>query len=716
MIKKSYNISGFDCANCARKAEEHLNKKKEIASARIDFSKNKLYISYKENELSIETLLSYISEVETDLINLTDSDTKIAKTKIITKDLIFLIGRVLLGIFVIILAFTAFHDDKFFWVNFGIYLAALIILTYDILYKVIKHIIHLENPIDEYLLITISAYGAFAIAAITKDAHDFMEAIMVVALFQIGRVIEAIATNKSKEAIMSAVDMRIDVANVYRDNKVIKVKPEDLHVNDMVLVVAGEQIPVDGEIVEGEANIDTSSLTGEYVPVFAKQNTLVFSGTLVKTGSIKIKVLKEYKDSTLRKIADLITNSGEKKSKADKFITKFAKIYTPCVLALSILFIIIGGAISTDWPLFALNGLKMLVVACPCAIVISVPMAYFSAVGLASKNGIVVKGTNYLEELLRMKKLICDKTGTLTHGSFAIQKVVTNNVSKNELLESLYACECLSTHPVGKAICHGQDLRKLSAKVNDFSEISGLGTQVKYKNHSLAAGNIKLFNMMKINVPEVEDFGTIVYCSIDNKYIGYVVLSDEIKQDAQPMVDLLHSEDVEIILLTGDKEENAKEICGELGIDRYKAELLPEQKTDSLLTEMSSNGKFAVGYIGDGINDAASIRRSDVGIAMGGIGSDVAVENADIVIMNDDPAKVWDAIKIAKMARNTALFNIIAALTIKFSIEIVVAVSTLTHAYDVPMFVAVLADTGLTVLLVLNSLFLLYRKVKRKKL
>ena len=533
---------------------------------------------------------------------------------------------------------------------------------------------------------------------------------MVVMLFQVGRVIEGSATNKSKEAIMAAVDLRVEQANVLRNGELVKVSPEDIKIDDIVVVVAGERVSVDGVIEEGDANIDVSSLTGEFVPVKGNVGDKILSGSVIKTGSLKIRALKEYKDSTVKKIIDLIALSGEKKSKADKFITRFARIYTPCVLLVAGLFAIIGGAITKDWNYYALSGLKMLVVACPCAVVISVPMAYFSGLGLESKKGIVIKGASYLEELIQMKKLICDKTGTLTHGSFSVQKIVSN-IKEKEFLEYLYASECLSTHPIAKAICHGQNLKKIAANVSNFEEISGKGTSIIYQGESIISGNLKYMKDNRINVPETNETGTIVYTAYDHKYIGYVVISDELKKDAQPMVNLLHSDGVEIILLTGDKEENAKAICNELGIDRYKAELMPEEKTESLVQEMSPNGKYAVGFIGDGINDAASIRRSDIGIAMGGIGSDVAVENADIVIMNDDPAKVWDAIKIGRMARNTALFNIITALSIKIALEIVIA----CIGDKVPMFVAVLADTGLTVLLVLNSLFLLYRQVKRKR-
>jgi len=727
MIKKRYNITGFDCANCARKTEAHLNKDSRISTARLDFSGNKLYLSFRDKEMSIDEIKKLIAEVETDPIDISDSGDEIKKKRILTKDLIFLLGKVLFGVVIIILSFTAFHKGgtNYFAINVSLYALAVILLTYDIVWKVIKHVIHKENPIDEYLLITIAVLGSFVIGIYegSKDnfvgaeyIHELMESVMVVALFQVGRVIEGIATNKSKEAIMSAVDLRIETAHLVIDNEIRNVKPESLKVNDVVKVTTGELIPIDGEIVDGEGLIDTSSLTGEFVPVRVTKESLVFSGCTLKSGTISVRATKEYKESTVSKIMEMISNSGENKSKADKFITKFARWYTPIVFIASILFAVIGGAITKEWPTYALNGLKMLVVACPCAIVISVPMAYFSAIGLASKNGIVIKGTNYLDELTKMKKLITDKTGTLTHGSFTVKKIVTNKTSEQEFLSYLYAAECLSTHPIGKAICHGKDLKKLAAEQTNFNEIAGLGVESTYNKKHILAGSIRLMSKNNIDVPISEDYGTTIYCAVNKNYIGYVVLSDEIKEDAEPMVSLLHNEGVEIVLLTGDKENNTKAICNKLNIDRWHSELLPEQKKELLKEEMSKDGKYSTAYIGDGINDAASIRLSDIGIAMGGIGSDVAVENADIVIMNDDPAKVWDALKISKMARNTAIFNIVSALFIKIGIEIITIVSTITKAFDMPMVVAVIADTGLTVLLVINSLLLLYRKVKRKNI
>ena len=718
MVKKEYHISGFDCANCAAKAEAHLNKDKEINYCRLDFSMNKMYITYENKEWDIKTLKKKIAEVESDPLDIHEAEKGLEKgKKIFDKRLVWLLIRILICTVLVIVTHIFLRDDKYYWVNFGLYLGMSLLLIYDVTYKLINHIIHRENVLDHNLLITISVVGAFVLASLEHSSgeHETMimlphcEAVMVILLFQIGRIIETIATNKSKAAIMSAVSLRIEYANLVDKEEIKRVKPEELKIGDIILVKNGELIPSDGEVIDGEAYVDTSSLTGEFVPVKANVGTLVASGCLIKDGSIKVKVSKKYEDSTVSKIVELISKGGEKKSRADEFIAKFAKIYTPIIVGLSVLMFGILFLVTKDWQEALYSGLEILVTGCPCAIVISVPLAYFSAIGLSSKNGIVIKGANYLDELCRMGKLITDKTGTLTHGSFSIQKVVSKDLKEEEFLEYLRAVESLSNHPIGKAICHGVDTKKLASQQEEFKEITGKGVYSVYKDKLLEAGSYAFLKNSGVELEEVHEAGVVVYLSIDNEYAGYVVLSDELKEDAQPMVNLLHSENVEIILLTGDKEENAKELCTNLGIDRWHSELLPEDKTRILEEEMTNTNK-AVAFIGDGINDAPSIIRSDIGIAMGGIGSDVAVENADIVIMNDDPAKVYDALAIAKKARRVSIFNIAFALAVKAIVAILVAIP----AIEISMLIPVIADTGLTVLLVLNSLLLLYRKVKRK--
>ena len=373
-------------------------------------------------------------------------------------------------------------------------------------------------------------------------------------------------------------------------------------------------------------------------------------------------------------------------------------------------FRIIGGLITQDWSEYVVRGLEILVTGCPCAIVISVPLAYFASVGLASKRGIVIKGTNYLDQLNNVDKIVTDKTGTLTHGVFTITKVANaKGIKEEELLNALYAAECLSTHPIAKAITHEVDVKALAAKQVNYQEIAGFGVQTTYEGENIFAGNAQFMKNKGVSKVEEEPIGTIVHCKKGDKYLGYIVLNDEIKKEAYDMVKLLHKEKKEVVLLTGDKKENADYIKKELGIDRVYSELTPDQKTEILEKEMSITNK-AVAFVGDGINDAPSIMRADVGIAMGAIGSDIAVENADVVIMNDDPAKVYEAVKIARIARHTSVFNIIFALLVKFVVAILVLI--LGSKY-IPMIVPVLADTGLTVALVINSLLILYRKLRK---
>lgn len=714
MIKRSYTIKGFDCAHCAAKSEAHLNKHPDIEKASIDFATDRLDIIYRDKALEIEDIKKCIKEVESDEITIVNFGEKTKKRRIFDKDFYILMARIAYVVLVVVLGFTVFHHEDFFWVNFGLYLSAIVVICYDILFKTVLRIAHKENPIDEYLLIMIATVGAFIIACIEKEAHEFMESVMVATLFQIGRVIEGIATNKSKEAVMEAVDLRIEYANKLTDGTIERVAPEQLVVGDLVVVTTGELIPIDGVVTEGNALVDVSSLTGEYVPIAASTDKPVYSGCVIKEGTITVKATEEYSNSTVSRIMNLIAESRQNKSKADKFVTKFAKWYTPTVFIVSFLVGIIGSLITSNWAEWMLLALKMLVVACPCAIVISVPLAYFSGIGLAGKNGIVIKGSNYLDELVQLDKVVTDKTGTLTEGDFKIRQVVPVNSTKEELLDYLFAAESYSKHPVGKAICLSINDRHEHVKVDNFIERAGYGVECDYQGKHIIAGNKKLFAEHNIEITGEAEDGVITYCAVDNKYIGYVVLSDEIKSDAFDMVHLLEKNDIDVVLLTGDKRENAEILCKKLGISSFYSELLPEEKVTYLNKEKDSGD--VVAFVGDGINDAPSIKGADVGFAMGGIGSDAAVENADIVLMTDNPRRIYDAFKIAKMTRNTAVFNIVFALTVKIGFEIAAFLTNLFGVPEaIPMWAAVLADTGLTVLLVLNSLLLLYRKVRKSQ-
>lgn len=709
MIKKSYHITGFDCAHCALKSENHLNKHPNINSCVIDFAKDKLFIEYKDEELSIEEIKKTIAEVESDPIEIEDATKEKKRYKIFNKDFWYTLARVLIGTAIILVCSLALSHEQFY-IQLGLYAFGIVLLTYDVTWKVIIHIIHKENPIDESLLITLCTVGAFIVAIIAHEPHFFMEALMVVTLYQVGKIIEGIATNKSKEAVARAVNLRIEHAAKLVNGEIKEVSPEMLDVNDMIVVTAGEYIPVDAVVVSGEGQVDTSSLTGEFVPVSSKEGMELYAGYLLKEGTLYLKVIRNYQNSAVSKIIDLISNSGAKKSKADEFVSKFAKWYTPIVFIVSLLVAIIGGAVTSDWKDWVILGLKMMVVACPCAIVISVPLAYFAALGLASKNGIVFKGTNYIDELNRMEKLVTDKTGTLTKGVFEISKIVPIGVKEDFLLDVMSSVESLSNHPIGKTIAK---LKKSAVLSENFEELAGLGVCATYNGDMVLIGNSRLLKEYEIDFKEVDENGVVVYCVYDGKYIGYLVISDEVRESSKELVSSLQNSGVDVVLLTGDKEQNTQKLCSELGIKKYYSSLLPDQKIECLEKELSN--KYATGFIGDGINDAASIKRADIGFAMGAIGSDAAIESADVVIMNDEPMKVYDSIRIAKIARHTSVFNIIFALSVKIGVELAAIITSLLGKGElIPMWLAVLADTGLTVLMVINSLLILYRKIKRK--
>ena len=499
-------------------------------------------------------------------------------------------------------------------------------------------------------------------------------------------------------------------ANLITDNKVVEVKPETLKVGDKILVRIGEIVPADGEIIDGQGTLDTSSLTGEPMPVDALVGMNALSGSILKSGSITIRINKVFADSTISKILDLVQSSGERKSKAEKFITKFARIYTPTVFLIGIIYAVLYGIFSHNWAESLFGGLAILVVSCPCAIVVSVPLAFFAGIGLASKRGVVIKGANYLDSLCKIGTLFVDKTGTLTYGNFEVSEYVTNGVSKDEFKEALLAAESRSNHPIAKAICLHQNVSHIALKQSNYEEIAGLGVKTTYGKDTILAGNFELLNNNGVKLEEADVAGTAIYVAKNGKFIGYVVLKDVVRDKAKELIRRLKEMDIKVVLLSGDKETTVKEVANAVGIEEYHAKLLPQEKIKYVekAVENRENGKL-VAFAGDGINDTPSIIRSDVGFAMGGIGSDMAVESADVVIMQDHPLKIYDSIKIAKKTRAVAIFNIIFSLLVKVTVITLILTGLLGHA---GMLVAVLADTGLTVLMTFNSLMLIYRKIK----
>ena len=625
--------------------------------------------------------------------------------------------RLALGLTAALLGLFVFNENNFgVWVNFAVMLVAWLIVGYDIIVKAFTSLAKEKNPFDENMLMLIASIGAFCLRIFGKDegeifGNEFFEAFMVAFLFQLGDIFEDLATDKSHEAITNAVGLRAKKASLLVDGNIKLVKPEELNINDKVLVKVGEIIPADGKIISGDGDIDMSSLTGEFNPVYKKCDDQVNSGTILKSGSLTIEVSKSYEDSTVSKIIELVEESSDQKSKADKFITKFAKIYTPIVVAIAVLIavippLVIGMNDTEVWKQWIKVAVSILVISCPCAVVVSVPLAYFAGIGLASKNGIIVKGGSYFDQLNNLGILVTDKTGTLTYGKFVIEKIHAEGISEEEFLEYAIAAESRSNHPIAKAIVGDKDASKFSSDISEYNEIAGYGEELKYKNHTILVGNEKLLAKYSISFDRTDEIGTIVYLAVDNKYVGYILLVDQIKDSSLPTISSLHNAGVKTIMLTGDKENSAKKVASTLKIDEVRYELLPEEKT-AVLKETIDGSKKAVAYVGDGINDAPSITLADVGFAMGGVGSDLAVENANIVIMNDDISKVFTAIKIAKTTRNRAIFNVVASLLIKVAIAL-----CSVFIPNFPLMIAVFADTGVTLLMVASSISLLIHKVK----
>ena len=572
---------------------------------------------------------------------------------------------------------------------FFLYLSLYLYIGYDVLYKAIRNIFHGEI-FDENFLMCLATIGAFGI-------KEFSEGVAVLLLYQIGEWFQDYAVKKSRKSISSLMDIRPDYANLIKDNgKVIEVDPNELKVDDFILIKPGEKVPVDGIIVEGTSSLDTKALTGESLPFDVNVNSKVISGSINLTGLIKVKVEKKFQDSTVSKILDLVENASSKKSKSENFITKFAKIYTPLVVLGAVLLVIIGGAITNEWIAWLERSLNFLVVACPCALVISVPLSFFAGIGCASKYGILIKGSSYVEKLNKANVFIFDKTGTLTKGNFVISKIYPEN-KKDEILKYAAICEYNSNHPIALAIKKSYTFEV--DNTYDLIDVAGKGLIAKKDNELILAGNNKLMLDYNINVPNVNEIGTTVYIAKNNQFIGYLVVSDEIKEDSKKLIKYLKQNNIKTIMFTGDNEKIASSVANELCISEYKASLLPQNKAEELKNMLNNKNKNdVICFVGDGINDAPSLMMSDIGISMGGIGSDAAIEASDIVLMHDDLDSLIIAKKIAKKTLLIVKENIIFAILIKV---LVLILSICGYAF---MWLAICADVGVCLLAILNSL------------
>lgn len=586
------------------------------------------------------------------------------------------------------------------WITKGIYIVAYLIVGLEIVIKAIENIFKGE-VFDEHFLMAVATIGAFAIG-------EFPEAVAVMLFYQIGELFQDYAVDKSKESITNLMDIRPDVAVVKRNGKLETVKPETVKIGEEIVVKPGEKIPLDGTIIDGSSMLDTSALTGESVPRSAKIGEKVLSGCINQSGVLTIKVEKEFVESTVSKILDLVENASNKKSKSENFITKFAKIYTPTVVGIAVLLAIIPPFL-LNWGSFSEwleRALTFLVVSCPCALVISIPLGFFGGIGGASRKGVLIKGSNYLELLSKTDIFVFDKTGTLTEGVFEVQKINPVDISEEELLKIAAYAESYSNHPISASIKKAYQKEINQEIIEKTEEISGKGIISQIENKTVIIGNNKIMQEKGIEYKESNDIGTILYVAINNKFAGSIVIADKIKEDAKQTIQGLKRNNVsKTVMLTGDKKEIAEKVAKQIEIDEVYTDLLPDQKVEKveeLMKQKTEKGKLA--FVGDGINDAPVLAISDIGIAMGGLGSDAAIEAADIVIMNDKPSKILEAIKISNKTMRIVKQNIIFAISVKILVLILGACGIAT------MWEAVFADVGVSFIAILNSLRALGRK------
>ena len=587
------------------------------------------------------------------------------------------------------------------WINRAIYLISYIIVGFEILKKAVRNIKR-GKVFDENFLMSVATIGAFAI-------QEFPEAVAVMLFYQIGELFQDYAVDKSRKSISSLMDLRPDYANVLRNGKEEKIDPDDVKIDEIIIVKPGEKVPLDGVIIEGNSFIDTKGLTGEPKPRRVAESDEILSGCINLEGILKIRVKKEYDESTVSKILELVENASSKKSKSEKFITKFAKYYTPIVVIIAVFLaivppLIIKSATFSDW---LYRALSFLVVSCPCALVISIPLSFFGGIGGASKNGILIKGSNYLEALANLETVVFDKTGTLTEGVFKVQKINSIGISDEELLEIAAYAEWYSNHPIAKSIKQAYNKNVEEVKIKDVKEITGKGILADFDEKQVLIGNEKLMQEHNVNFEKCKEVGTILYIAINNVFSGTILISDKIKDDSIKCIELIKTNGIkQTIMLTGDKKEIAENISKEIKIDNVHAELLPDEKVhkmEELLKNKKQNKKIA--FVGDGINDAPVLALADIGIAMGGLGSDSAIEAADIVIMTDEPSKISTAIKISKKTMKIVRENIVFAITVKIIVLILSAIGVAT------MWEAVFADVGVAIIAILNSLRMLNKKV-----
>lgn len=699
ILKKEILLEGLCCGNCAAKIERESNNIDGVKSAIVDFISTKLIMeiedSSKQSDI-IDEVKDIVKRIEPDVnvvvIDSKDSQSKSKNEEVEEENNKEEIIRLIIGALIFGIATVMKFSNS---IELVLYLISYVLVGGEVVLGALRNI-RRGQVFDENFLMGIATIGAFAIG-------EYPEGVAVMLFYQVGEMFQDMAVNRSRKFISALMDIRPDFANLKINGDIKKVDPEEVSIGDIIVVKPGEKVPLDGKVIEGSSMVDTAALTGESVPREVGRGDSILSGVINKNGLLTIEVEKEFGDSTVAKILDLVQNASSKKAPTENFITKFARYYTPTVvfaaLALAIIPpLFIEGATFSDW---VYRALSFLVVSCPCALVVSIPLGFFGGIGGASKNGILVKGGNYLEALNDVEMVVFDKTGTLTKGIFKVTEINSeNNISKDELIAYAAYAENYSNHPIGASIlkAYGKEIDKY--KIENYEEISGHGVKVIIDGKEVLAGNYKLMNRENIPYKQVETIGTLVHVAIDKKYAGYIVISDELKEDSAKAIKDLKAIGVKkTVMLTGDNEKVGSKIAKELRLDEVYAELLPDQKVEKLellFKEKSPKGKIV--FVGDGINDAPVLARADIGIAMGGVGSDAAIEAADVVIMTDEPSKIASAIKIAKKTRSIVMQNIVFALGVKIIILGLVAIGMGT------MWEAVFGDVGVALLAVLNAM------------
>ena len=720
-------LNGLDCANCANKIEVRVNKINGIKEATMNFSTSTLTIEIKEGILKediIEEVKLIVKALEPNVQvqekindkklnnnikvctnnccsiepNKHDKEAKESNDNKVKKDKFKLLKGIknnlilIIGVVVYIIALLYKSNENL--LSISLFVVSYLFIGGEIVLTAIKNISRGEI-FDENFLMSIATIGAFFIG-------EYPEAVAVMLFYQIGETLQGYAVNKSRKSIADLMNIRADYANVLINGKEIKVSPENVNINGIIIIKPGEKVPLDGVVLDGSSFIDTSALTGESVPRKVNIGDEILSGSINNSGVLKVKVTKEFGESTVSKILELVENATNKKAPTEKFITKFSKVYTPIVVVIAILVAIIPPILikDTTFSEWLYKALSILVVSCPCALVVSIPLGFFSGIGCASRRGILIKGGNYLEALRKSEIVVFDKTGTLTKGVFNVTEINSKNITKEKLLEITAIGESQSNHPIAMSIlrAYGKDINKEEIKY--YEEISGYGVKANIRGDEVLLGNAKLMKINNIEFEEVYSIGTIVYVAINNEYEGSIVISDEIKEDVDSALYKLKSIGIrKTVMLTGDNKSVANKIAKLIGIDKVYAELLPGDKVskiEEIIKEKSKKGKVL--FVGDGINDAPVLARADIGIAMGGIGSDAAIEAADVVLMRDKIESISEAMRISKRTNKILWQNIILALTIKIGVMLLVVLG-LTN-----MWAAVFADVGVTLIAVLNSI------------